>query len=324
MNIVERNDLGEALVPQEWSKEILQSAPQSSVVLRNARVQQMSRKTRVQPVLDMFPSAYWVNGDTGLKETAKQTWGDIKMVAEELAVIVPVPEAVLADSDIDVFGEIAPRVSESFGQAIDKAVLFGEDKPSSWADDIFTGAQKAGNTIEVGTNNDVAADVAVMGESLAKEGYEINGFVSQPGFDWQLRGLRADSGTPIYVDSIAGSSSANLLYGKNIDTCNNGGWDATKATLIGADWNNILLGIRQDLTYKVLDQAVITDSAGKVVLNLAQQDSVALRFVLRCGFVVANPLNRVEEDATKRYPAYVLTPKAASQPEASQPAASQS
>lgn len=310
MDIIERNDLGEALVPQEWSKEILQSAPQSSVVMRNARVQQMSRKTRIQPVLDMFPSAYWVNGDTGLKKTTKQTWGDLKMVAEELAVIVPVPEAVLADADIDVFGEIAPRVAESFGQAIDKAALFGVGKPASWADDIYSGAVAAGNTVVIGTGGDVAVDVASMGENLAKEGYSLSGFVSQPGFDWQLRGLRADNGTPIYVDSLAGNPPANTLYGRNIDACTNGGWDASKAMLIGADWNNILLGIRQDLTYKVLDQAVITDDDGKVLLNLAQQDSVALRFVLRCGFVVANPLNRVEEDATKRYPAYVLTPQA--------------
>lgn len=78
--------------------------------------------------------------------------------------------------------------------------------------------------------------------------------------------------------------------------------------LLGADWSNFVVGIRQDITYKLLDQAVITDDDGKVILNLAQQDCVAMRVVFRVGFQIANPINDVQSDKAKRFPAYVIAP----------------
>ena len=44
------------------------------------------------------------------------------MTAAELAVIVPVPEAVLADSSFDIMGEVQPRVREAMGAKIDNAM----------------------------------------------------------------------------------------------------------------------------------------------------------------------------------------------------------
>jgi len=41
----------------------------------------------------------------------------------------------------------------------------------------------------------------------------------------------------------------------------------------------------------VFDQGVISDGSGNVVLNLMQQDSVALRVVARYAFATANPAN---------------------------------
>ena len=67
-----------------------------------------------------------------------------------------------------------------------------------------------------------------------------------------------------------------------------------------------MLGVRQDLTYKVLDQAVIQDNTGAIVYNLAQQDMVALRVVSRFAWQVANVLNRDQPVEANRYPAGVL------------------
>ena len=50
-----------------------------------------------------------------------------------------------------------------------------------------------------------------------------------------------------------------------------------------------MLGIRQDMTYKLLDQAVITDDTGKVIYNLPQQDMLALRVTFRAAFAIAEP-----------------------------------
>jgi HK97 family phage major capsid protein len=279
--------------------------------MRKARLVTMSTKTRKQPVMDTLPMAYWVDGDTGIKQTSDVAWKSVDLVAEELATIIPVPEAVLADSSVDVFAEIIPSIIQAFGQKIDAAAIFGVDKPSSWGTDVLAGATAAGNTVAAGTSKNLATDVATLGSSLAAEGFGVTGFMARPGFNWTLRTLTDDAGAPIYQTQL-NADGVSGLYGYEISEVENGAWDATKAELIAVDYSKLIFGLRQDITYKVLDQAVITDENGKVILNLAQQDCKALRVVMRCGFAVANPATATGGDT--RYPAAILTPatKAAS------------
>ena len=306
---VARTDLGDGgIIPIQYAREIIKNTPKSSVMLTRGRRVTMTSKERTQPVLNLFPQAYWVNGDTGLKQTTKQQWGSLKMTAEELAVIVPVPDAIIDDANIDLWGEITPAISESIGKLVDQACIFGVGKPTSWPDAIIDGAEDANNVVTAGTGVDLADDIAAMGELMAKQGYSINGFASQPGLQWMLRRLRTSDGTPIYQTAL-NSTGVSGLYGLPLNEVENGAWDSTKAMLLAADWTNFLVGMRQDITYKWLDQAVISDDDGKIILNLAQQDCTALRVVMRLGFQVANPINRIQEDAEQRYTAAILAPK---------------
>lgn len=67
-----------------------------------------------------------------------------------------------------------------------------------------------------------------------------------------------------------------------------------------------VLGIRQDITFKVLDQAVLTDDTGAVIINLPQQDSQALRVVMRVAFAAANPITPEQANDAQRFPFAVL------------------
>ncbi len=69
--------------------------------------------------------------------------------------------------------------------------------------------------------------------------------------------------------------------------------------------------MRQDMTYKILDQAVISDGDGKIIYNLAQQDMVALRCVMRLGWQLPNPVTALNDNGSTRYPFAVLTPPSA-------------
>lgn len=309
-DVIARTDLGtnNGLIPVQYAQEIIKNSPKSSVILTRGRHVTMTSKERVQPVLNLFPNAYWVNGDTGLKQTTKQQWGDLKLTAEEIAVIVPVPEAIINDASIDLWAEITPAISESIGKLIDEAAIFGTGKPDSWPTAIVPAAIAANNKVTEGDGVDLADDIAAMGELLATQGYNLNGFASQPGLNWKLRRLRTSDGTPIYQQSLSGAGTSGV-YGLPLNEVENGSWDAETAMMLGADWSNFIVGMRQDITYKWLDQAVISDDNGKVILNLAQQDCVALRVVMRVGFQVANPINRIEPTAANRYPAVVLSPK---------------
>ena len=119
VNITNRAD-AEALIREQIVSNIFQDAPKHSVFMGMARKlpNMTSNQTRIR-VLDFLPTAYWVDGDTGMKQTTRQAWDNVYLNAGELAVIVPIPDAVLSDSEFDIFGEITPRVI-NWGELIDK------------------------------------------------------------------------------------------------------------------------------------------------------------------------------------------------------------
>lgn len=302
-----RGDLGGALIPDEISQEIIQTLPQSSVLLTRARRVPMSSKKKTQPVLASLPEAYWVS-EGGLKQTSKTGWEDVQITAEELAVIVPIPDSVVDDAKINLWDTVKPLIAEAMGKKIDQAGIFGVDKPSTWGNDILAGATAAGTNVASGTGVDLADDIAMIGQKLSEKGFAVNGFASQPGLNWQLARLRDANGQPIYTPSVAAGNPASL-YGYPLNEVANGAWDTTKAMLLAADWTKFVVGVRQDITYKVFDQGVISDTAGNVVYNLMQQDAQAMRVVMRVGFAVANPLTRIAAKGSQ-YPAGFLTPAA--------------
>lgn len=135
-NVIDRSR-AEALIREQVVSTIFQDAPKQSVVMQLGRKlpNMTSKQTRI-PVLSMLPLAYWVNGDTGYKQTSRQAWENVYLTAGELAVIVPIPEAVLADAEFDILGEVTPRVNEAIGLRVDQAILFGINRPAEWQNDI--------------------------------------------------------------------------------------------------------------------------------------------------------------------------------------------
>jgi hypothetical protein len=126
-----------------------------------------------------------------MKQTSTQAWKNVVMVVEEIACIVPIPEAYLDDADVPLWGQIQPRITEAVGQLIDLAVLWGINKPVTWGESVFTGAGKSAHCIIQGTGVDLGQDVTKLGALLAGTGYTVNGFAAMPGTSWNLAGLRS-------------------------------------------------------------------------------------------------------------------------------------
>jgi HK97 family phage major capsid protein len=299
-----------ALIPEDATNEILQGMPASSIALSMFRQVRMSRAQQRMPVLSALPTAYFVNGDTGLKQTTEQAWTNKYLDAEELAAIVPIPEAVLDDTSFDVWAEIRPRLQEAIGAALDAAVLFGTNKPASWPSDITTAAIAAGNNYNsgsVGPPPDLAGEVSTVMGLVEADGFMVTGFAAEPAFKAALRGLRDSQQGLLFQPSLQ-AGTPGTLYGETIQYATNGAWNSGAARMLAGDWRQGILGVRQDLTYKVLDQAVIQDNTGAIVYNLAQQDMVALRVTARFAFQVPNPENRLQPTDANRYPFAVLQP----------------
>lgn len=192
----------EALIQEQLISTIQQDAPKQSIFMQLARKlpNMTSRQTRM-PVLDMLPMAYWVDGDTGFKSTASQAWDNVCLTAAELAVIVPIPEAVVADASFDILGEIQPRVMESIGERVDSAVIFGVNKPASWRADILTTARQAGNNVSPGASPNyydlTLGENGVIGK-VEESGRMVTGAVASLAMRAKLRGIKDNDGRPIF------------------------------------------------------------------------------------------------------------------------------
>ena len=266
------------------------------------------------PVLDLLPVAYFVNGEGGsaMKQTTNMAWDKKVIYAEEIAVIVPISEAVLDDADYDIWGEVKPRLVEAFGQKIDGAVLFGVDKPSTWRDDVVTTATKAGSIVTL--NDDLYG--SILGEEgviakVEESGYFVNGHMADISMRAKLRGLKDTTGQPVFKSDMQ-TGTNYTLDGSPMNFPRNGAFDKSKALMISGDFSQLVYSIRQDVTFKIFDQGVIQDPATKeIIYNLMQNDMVALRAVMRLGWEIPNPINAIQKDKTKRCPFALLKTGAA-------------
>lgn len=296
-NIIDRAR-AEALIQEQVVSTIFQDAPKQSVFMSLARKlpNMTSKQTRI-PVLDMLPVAYWVNGDTGFKQTSQQAWDNVYLTAAELAVIVPIPEAVLDDADFDILGEVTPRVNEAIGARVDAAVLFGTNRPAEWQNDIITMARQAGNNVSGGavTYDTLLGENGVISK-VEESGHMVNGAIASMAMRGKLRGIKNTSGTPLFKSDMQGSTQY-ALDGAPLYFPQNGAFDASIAQMIVGDWSQAVYSIRQDVTTKILDQGVIQDPNTKeIIYNLAQQDMIALRVVFRMGWALPNPATALNSD----------------------------
>ncbi len=313
VSITSRAD-AEALIQEQLVSTIHQDAPKQSIFMQLAqRLPNMTSKQTRIPVLDMLPMAYWVNGDTGCKSTTGQAWDNVYLTAEELAVIVPIPEAVVDDAGFDIMGEIQPRVMEAIGLRVDSAAIFGVNKPASWRADILTTARQAGNNVAPGTPPQyydlIMGEGGVIGRA-EESGRMVTGAIAAMSMRAKLRGVKDNDGRPIFKSDMQGATQY-ALDGAPMYFPQNGCFDQKRAQLIVGDFSQAVYSIRQDVTVKLLDQGVIQDPVTKeIVYNLAQQDMIALRVVFRMGWALPNPATRMDENRTMCSFAY-LEPAAA-------------
>jgi len=297
-NIIDRPK-ADALIPAEGAAQIVTAATQASAALALCKRATMSAKVYTQPVLSALPDAFWV-AEGGIKQTSSAAWDGVDLVAEEIAVIVPVEDAVLADASFNLWQELREPLGERFGQKIDQAVFGGVDKPASWPEAIIPGATAAGNVyVSAATpaEGGVYGDLEATLELVEADGFDATGWAASRDLRGLIRKARSATG------DLLGEGSTSTAWDLPIKYAVSGSIPAPSLAIAG-DWSCAVLGIRQDLTMQVFTEGVITDAAGAVIRNLMMQDESALRVTMRVGFAVANPTNVTKP--TGGYPFAVL------------------
>lgn len=306
------------LIPEDVQKEIIKGATNKSAALSMFKTRTMGTAQQRIPVLSTKPNAYFLNGETALKQTTSMSWENLFLNAEEIAVIVPIPINTLADTTYKLWDEVKPEIEEAIAYRLDMAVFFGINIPSSWTSgSVVAHAIAAGNTVTVGTQspNDIASELnAVMG-AIESDGFKVDGFYMRNNVQSSLRGLRATTNEFIFLPGSPGLENTafeGTVYGKKATASPTGTFEeydsltANAVKVIAGQWNSGILGIRDDVKGELFREGVIQDGTGAIQFNLLQQDMVAMRFTARYAFAIANPLNRLNPTAATRSPFAVL------------------
>jgi HK97 family phage major capsid protein len=223
-----------------------------------------------------------------------------------------VPDNVLADVDANVWDEAMPLLIEAAARTIDSAVFFGTNAPSSWPTNINAAVTAAGNNTtegSVATAGGYFGDIDKIYEKVEADGYDVSGWVGATSAKAKLRTARDSQGRKLDVGRTDGAV-ANL-DGYPIVYPMRGLWAATSGSprLFGGDWSQFVFGVRQDVTWKISNEAVIQDNTGQIVYNSFQQDLTFLRLTLRIGWQVSNTINNDNTVEANRYPvASLLVP----------------
>lgn len=300
-----------ALIAETRGPEIWQAAAQFSAALRTFRTVNMGTKIARYPVIGALPSASFITGEdaddaNSRKPTTAMTWTDRVLTAEEIAGIVVIPENVVDDSQFDLWAQIRPRIVEAVGIALDGAVFFGTNAPASWPDGLVPAAIAAGNTYAEGDSTvDLAEDINQTIMLVEADGFDATRGYARRTLRGRVRGLRDDNNRPIWTQTLSEQGQAvGSIYDVPLDYVSNGAWDTDVATLLVGDPDYAILGIRQDITFKPLDQAAVTING--TLISLAEHDLLGLRFKMRVGFQTAETATR--DGGASAYPFAVLTP----------------
>lgn len=304
-NITSRTDAA-ALIPEQVVNDMLGKATEQSAALTLFRRVPVSRAQVRMPVLSALPVAYWVTGDTGLKQTTELAWQNKFLNIEEIAVILPVPNNVADDIEYNIWDEAKPLLAEEVGRTLDTAVFFGTNAPASFPTNVNAAAAAAGN-------NNLEGNTAVTGgffgdfdDTLAlleADGYDYTGVVAQTSVKARFRASRDANGNRLDGDRVAGN--LREIDGVPVIYTMRGLWPANTRLFVG-DWSRFVLGVRKDVTFEMFREGVIQDNTGAIVFNLLQQDMSAMRVTFRAGWQVANPINNEQTTEASRYPAAVL------------------
>ncbi len=258
-------------IPVEIAKEVIKNVIDQASILKVCKRENMESDTKTLPQLTDSGNASWVKEGEMIGTTIpKFAYPQLK--ACKLAVIVPVTNEKNNDSVINVMEEIKQAMADAFAKAIDQAMIFGIDSP------FDTDLIKSIGTQKITATDRLDTDLSNAMGLVEDNKYNCNNILMGTSQKKVLRALSNDS-------KYKGAITLTDAYDTPIEFVRN--FDDKKSLAITGDFSKAIIGTRESIDYKVLDQATI--KSGDTEINLAQQDMIAIKATMRLGFVVVDP-----------------------------------
>jgi len=280
------------LIPTELMAEVLRiSEKQYGLARREMLYLPFSGpgNSRTIPTLGTSVTVKWT-GEKEKKQGTAPSFSVITQTLKKLAAIVPMTEEILEDSAIDIVQLLGQLFAEAVSKEEDIQFFAGTGTP--WTG-ILNNANVNLVTQASGDVNQLTADdlldmidATPTGALTGAKFYMHRSILSI------IRKLKGSDGQYIYQNPGQGLPATIWNYPVETSDAFPAVGDVTTGDqyiLFGNLKQGAVFGDKQQLRVKMLDQATVTDEDGSTVINLAEQDMIALRVVERVGYVVALP-----------------------------------
>jgi HK97 family phage major capsid protein len=293
------------LIPEELMAEVLRIAEkQYGLARREMRYLPFSGpgNSRKIPALGTSVNVFWI-GETVKKQSTQPKFNIVEQTLKKLAAIVPMSEEILEDSLINLTQLIGDLFAEAVAKEEDLQFFAGTGTP--WTGILNNGDVNVVYQITGGVANVTADDLLAMIDATPSGALAGSKFYMNRTVFSVIRKLKDLNGDYIFQNPGNGVPGTIWNYPYELSDAFPGQADVEEGDnyiLFGNLRMSCVFGDKQQLRVKLLDQATITDTDGQTIINLAEQDMVALRIVERVGYVLALPtaltvLNAAESES---------------------------
>ena len=285
------------VIPPQLSAQILQEATRASAALQLCQTIPMGTGVTQMPVPKTLPTASWVTSATGRKPYTDVGLKAATLTAEEVAAVIAIPDKMIEDTSINLWGYCRPLLSQAIGQALDAATLFGVNAPAS-----FPAGGVVGHATAVNAGIDAADTINKAMAQVEGQGLDPDGIAADLTVRSLLRGLRATTNELILGVTSIGEYEVPSIYGLPAAyTPFQGKTGLNPGDMIVGDWTWAVLGVRQDIRYQIDPSGVIADASGVVQVSGFQDNVTPMKVWARFGFVIIDPVTVLVPGGAKAF-----------------------
>jgi HK97 family phage major capsid protein len=282
------------VVPRDYSAQIIEEATQASAALTLGQRLPMGTRISELPIPKTFPKAEWVTSPyAGAANTGRKPYTDIGLqpqviTAEEVAAVIAIPEVYLDDNEINLWNFCRPRLAEAIGVAVDDAMLFGlaGATPATFPNGGVAGAAQVVNP----ANADDVVDAVNQAMALVEaDGLAVTGHAADLIVKSRLRGVRDSTGALLLGTEQVGQTQRPTIYGVPVAYNPFTQLGATVPDFITGAWQYLIIGVRQDIRFKLNPSGVILGTTTANSVSGFQDNVVPMKVWARFGCAIVSP-----------------------------------
>ena len=261
----------ESLIPSGIADQAIAAAEQESVVLALGNVIRMGAGVESIPVVSVAPSVGFVSPAYGGRKPITQVeWSAERLEPVEIAATLAIPDAFIDDSGLPGVGVRSLRACEVGREGARPGRPVRNERPARVPGRWHRRTRRSRPDWGDGGGGHRQGARGGRGAGCPADRHRVAGLSILAA----LRQSQMASGLgPVSAEA------ASILFGLPVETTVY--WDATKGDALVGDWAQLVIGIREDITYELSTDGVLVDPGGVIQVSAFQDDMTLLRVHLR-------------------------------------------